>query len=64
MKITKRQLKRIIKEEKAKLLNEQQISFEQIMDNLYAIADVAERHFDKQLANDLRAQLDMLTEPA
>jgi len=64
MKVTKRQLRRIIKEEKAKLLNEQQISFEQIMDNLYAIADVAERHFDEQLANDLRAQLDMLTEPA
>ena len=60
MKISKRQLKRIIKEEKAKLLNEQQIPFERIVDNLYALADVADQHFSKDLARDLRAQLDLL----
>ena len=61
MKITKRQLRNIIKEEKSKLLNEQAVPFDRIIENLHAIADVLESVFgNNDVANDLRAQIDLL----
>tara|TARA_B100000424_G_scaffold211549_1_gene169006 strand:- start:236 stop:481 length:246 start_codon:yes stop_codon:yes gene_type:complete len=60
MKITKRQLKRIIKEEKAKL-NEQAVPVERIVQNLRAIADTLEDVFgNNHIANTLRGQIDLL----
>ena len=60
MKITKRQLKQIIKEEKAKL-NEQAVPFDRIINNLRAIADVLEDVFgNNHIANTLRKQIDLL----
>ena len=60
MKVTKKQLKRIIKEEKAKL-NEQAVPVERIVQNLRAIADTLEDVFgNNHIANALRGQIDLL----
>ena len=60
MKITKRQLRQIIKEEKAKL-NEQAVPVERIVQNLRAIADTLEDVFgNNHIANTLRGQIDLL----
>ena len=66
MKITKRQLRRIIKEEKAKLINESvpsKVGFEilRIKDALNDIL-VGVRYHDEELAEDLALQIDRLLE--
>ena len=61
MKISKRQLKQIIKEEKAKLINEQAVPFDRIIKNLHAIADVLEDVFgNNDVARNLRDQIGLL----
>jgi len=64
MKITKRQLRRIIKEEKQKILNEgipSQIGFE-ILSIKDALSDILTgvRYHDAELAEDLELQIDRL----
>jgi hypothetical protein len=66
MKITKRQLKRIIKEEKAKLLNENVPSalgmeILSIKDALFDIL-MGVRYHDEELAEDLELQIERLRE--
>lgn len=61
MKINKRQLRQIIKEEKEKLINEQAVPIERIVQNLRAIADTLEDVFgNNHIANTLRKQIDLL----
>jgi hypothetical protein len=64
MKITKRQLRRIIKEEKQKLLNEKVPSplGREILSIKDALVDVLSgvRYHDEELANDLELQIERL----